>query len=94
MLHNASINPCSQTPSYKEGSEWDLLSIKNESYFQKRLKSFYSEEIYMFYNPYGHVLGLYTFLIYKSNICQGIAFLKHTWRKLKTTKEIKEKWKS
>ena len=45
----------------------------------------------MFYNPYVHVLGLYTFLIYKSNICQGIAFLKHTWRKLKTTKEIKEK---
>ena len=48
----------------------------------------------MFYNPYVHVLGLYTFLIYKSNMCQGIAFLKHIWRKLKTTKEIKEKRKS
>ena len=47
----------------------------------------------MFYNPYVHdiVLGLYPFLIHKSNICQGMAFLKHTWRKLKTTKEIKEK---
>ena len=48
----------------------------------------------MFYNPYGHVLGLYTFLIYKSIICQCIVFFKHTWRKLKTPKEIKEKRKS
>ena len=47
----------------------------------------------MFYNPYVHVLGLYTFLIYKSNICQCMAFLKHTWRKLKMPKEIKEKRK-
>ena len=49
----------------------------------------------MFYNPYVHdiVLGLYPFLIHKSNICQGMAFLKHTWRKLKTPKEIKEKRK-
>ena len=50
----------------------------------------------MFYNPYVHdiVLGLYPFLIHKSNICQGMAFLKHTWRKLKTPKEIKEKRKA